>query len=85
MSSRGNVSRYKDLGPLQDLLLEACPPAENGDRSIVILAGKLGISYQYIYRWISEGRVPPKYVDKLVTLSEGRLDFTDFHRYVFVG
>lgn len=82
--SRGEVSRYKNLGPLQDLLLEACPPGEKGGRSIVVLADRLGVSYQYIYRWIKEGRVPAKFVRPLVEMSDGRLDIARFNQYVFV-
>ena len=76
-------SRYKDLGPLQDLLLQACPPDKRGKASIPALAVALNISHQYIYRWISEKVVPVKYVSKLVSISNGRVTLEQFHPYLF--
>ena len=76
-------SRYKDLGPLQDLLLRACPPDERGKTSIPALARALKISHQYIYRWIDEGIVPPKFVSRIVALSNGRVTLEQFHPYLF--
>lgn len=81
--SKGEISRYKNLGPLHDLLLEACPPGENGTRSIVVLARELGVSHQYIYLWIERGRVPAKYVRPLVELSGGSLSLDQFHEFAF--
>lgn len=80
---KGEISRYKDLGPLHDLLLKACPAGENGTRSIVVLAGKLGVSHQYVYLWIERGRVPAKFVRPLVEMGEGRVSFDQFHEYAF--
>jgi len=79
----GEISRYKDLGRLHDLLLDVCPPDEKGTKSIVVLAGKLGVSYQYIYRWIDLNQVPAKFVRQLVDLSGGRVPFDRFHEFVF--
>ena len=59
-------SRYKDLGELHTLLLDACGPDENGVRSIPVLAKQLKISHQYIYRWIEMKRIPPKFARKLI-------------------
>lgn len=72
--------RYKNLGPLHDLLLEACPPVD-GRKSIVILAEKLGISHQYIYRWIENGRVPQKFVRPIGEL--GTINVERLYPYVF--
>jgi len=77
------TSRYKDLGPLQDLLLMACPAGPAGKKSIPVLAQHLATSHQYVYRWIDEKRVPPKFVAKLVRLSGGTVALEDFHPYVF--
>lgn len=79
----GEISRYKDLGPLQDLLLSACPPDEKGTRSIVVLANKLGVSHQYVYLWIERNRVPAKFVRPLVQMAEGRVSFDQFHDFAF--
>lgn len=76
-------SRYKDLGPLQELLLNACPPDERGKRSIPVLARALKVSHQYIYRWIEDGVVPPKFVSRIVALSNGRVTLEQFHPYLF--
>lgn len=78
-----DISRYKELGPLQDLLLKACPPDSEGKRSIPVLAKHLGLSNQYVYRWIKDASVPAKYVRKLVEIADGRVSFSDFHEYVF--
>ena len=59
-------SRYKNLGELHTLLLEACAPDEKGNRSIPALAKQLGVSYQYVYRWVETKRIPPKFARKLV-------------------
>ncbi|MCQ4311713.1 helix-turn-helix domain-containing protein [Pseudomonas stutzeri] len=77
------MSRYKNLGELQDLLLRACPPDSTGKRSIPVLAKHLGVSNQYVYRWIEEKSVPPKYVTKLVEISDEQVSFSDFHKFVF--
>lgn len=81
--NQGDISRYKDLGKLQDLLLLACPAGENGKRSIPVLAKHLGVSNQYVYRWIEDGVVPPKFVRKLVDMSDGRVGLESFHPFVF--
>lgn len=77
-------SRHRDLGALQTLLLTACPPAKDGRVSIPVLAKRLGVSNQYVYKWINEGKVPPAYVTKIVTLGEGRVELEQFHPYVFI-
>lgn len=81
-----NASRYKDLGPLHTLLLKACPPNPEGRQSIPTLAAALGISHQYVYKWINTNHVPASFVTKMVELGEGRADavtLEDFHPYVF--
>ncbi len=78
-----NVRRRKELGSLQDLLLEACPPDRHGKSSVPVLARALGISHQYVYRWIETNRVPPGFVQPMVDASKGRVSIEDFHAYVF--
>ena len=65
------TSRYKNLGPLHDLLLEVCPGPK---KSIVVLAEHLGITHQYVYRWIEKGRMPPSYAKKCSDISGIPLD-----------
>lgn len=83
------IRRYKNLGTLQTLLLKACPPDEKGKKSIPGLAKALKISHQYVYRWIDQGSVPPKYVRAIVDLvddkapEEDKVALEDFHQYVF--
>lgn len=63
-----------DLGPLHKLLLKACPADKNGPGSIKsTLAPALGVTHQYIYRWIEDGRVPAKFFTKIIETSEGRV------------
>ena len=76
-------SRYRDLGPLHDLLLLASPPNKRGRRSVPALAKALGISHQYIYKWVETGVVPQRFVPRLVAVSEGRVDAADFMPYLF--
>lgn len=60
--------------PLHALLVKACPPADKGPGSIrKTLAPALGVSHQYIYRWIERGKIPPKFVTPLVQAAGGRV------------
>lgn len=60
--------------PLHALLIKACPPDSKGPGSIKdTLAPALGVSFQYIYRWIEQNKVPPKYVTKIVDAAKGRV------------
>lgn len=82
--ARDNVRQHQQLGDLQDLLLKACPPAKDSGRvSIPVLAAQLGITASYVYKWIEQNQVPPKYVRKIVEISNGELTLEDFHPYVF--
>lgn len=83
-TTRENVRQHQQLGDLQDLLLKACPPARKSGRvSIPVLAAHLGITASYVYKWIEQNQVPPKYVRKIVDLSNGKVNIGDFHDYVF--
>lgn len=79
-----DFSRHKNLGKLQTLLLSACPPAESGRVSIPVLAKHLNVSNQYVYKWISDQRVPPAFAKRIVELSAGRVTLEQFHPYVFI-
>ena len=78
------TSRYKELGPLHDLLLEACPPDAKGRKSIVGLANQLNCSHQYVYRWIEKGRVPPQYVKQITELQGCTVTREQFYPFVFI-
>lgn len=76
-------ARRFDLGKLHSLLLKACPKKGSSPGSIpATLAPALGVSYQYVYRWVSEGRVPAKFVKKIVEVSEGRVSVDDLVPFV---
>lgn len=75
-------NRYNDLGPLHDLLLRACPPDDEGHRSIMVLADKMGLSWQNLYKWIAGKRIPPKRVRQLVEIADGRVSQEDVLKFV---
>lgn len=64
------TSRLSQLGALQDLLIEACPP-EGGRRSIPILAEKLELSSATIYKWLHAGRIPGRRIKQIIALWQG--------------
>lgn len=77
------VRKYKELGPLHDLLLKACPPDATGDRSIPILAKHLNMSSWGVFKWIKHDRLPPRQAMKIVELSEGKVTIEQFGPYIF--
>lgn len=76
------IRRLSEGGPLQDLLLKICPPNNEGVKSITVLADKMGISSQAIYRWIENKRVPSAKVKTLVKLAGGRVTLEEIVPYV---
>lgn len=57
---------------LHELLIKACPADGKQQGSIRrTLSPALGISYQLIYRWINNDKLPAKYVKPLVKVSGG--------------
>lgn len=78
------VRRFKDAGPLHDLLIQACPPTKDGSQSIPLLAERLKMTPQGVYKWITNGRVPPRQAVRVVQLSRGRVSLDDFTPYIFV-
>lgn len=68
---------------LHKLLVKACPPVPGGGvATIKTLAPHLGVSYQYVYRWIESNKLPPKYVTKLLEVADGRIDQASLIPYV---
>ncbi|QGH44978.1 hypothetical protein [Bacteriophage Phobos] len=81
--SKSTVSCYKDLGPLHRLLLSICPlDPEKNKKSIPLLANALGVTHQYVYKWIENNRVPVKHVKKLVEMSDGEKTLNDFSDFL---
>lgn len=63
----------KNLGPLHDLLLKACPPDEEGVKSIPILAEEhLKMTPYGVYKWIGKAKIPP---EKAATVVQINNDF----------
>lgn len=51
----------KNLGPLHDLLLKACPPDADGVKSIPLLAEThLSMTPYGVYKWIKNAKIPPE-------------------------
>ncbi len=81
--AKARVSRVtKDLGGLHGLLLRACPPDRFGMVSIPLLAKSLNLTHQYVYKWISEKRLPAKHVKKLLRNAEGRVEIDELLPYI---
>lgn len=75
----------KDLGPLHQLLLRACPPGPKaGDAGSIkaTLAPALGVCHQYLYRWIESNRIPAKFAKELVTISNDRITLDEVLPFV---
>lgn len=68
---------------LHSLLLKACPPEKEGPGSIRgTLAPALKVSYQYVYRWIEQNKLPPKFVKQLLEIGEGRVTQEELIEFV---
>lgn len=69
--------------PLHALLIKACPPDKDGPGSIrKTLAPALGVTHQYIYRWIENGKVPPKFVKAIVDIAAGEVSQDELIKFV---
>lgn len=77
-----NQRKFADLGPLHDLMIRACPPAE-GEQSIPLLATAIGLSAQGLYNAIKRNKVSPRLAAQIVQVSGGRASLDDFSPYVF--
>ena len=62
--------------------MEVCPVSNKGRRSVILLASRLGVSYQYVYKWIESGRIPAKYVKPIMELAKGRVNLQDILKFV---
>lgn len=59
---------------LHTLLHKACPRDKESEGSIrSTLAPALGVSYQYVYRWIEANKLPAKFVKPLIEIADGRV------------
>lgn len=76
------IRRLSEGGPLQDLLLKICPPNKEGIKSITVLADKMGISSQAIYRWIENKRIPSSKAKVLAKLAGDRATLEEIVEYV---
>ena len=78
------INTRKDLGPLHDLLLKACPPADDGSVSIPILAkDHLKMTSFGVYKWINAGRIGPEQAQRVVLASGGRVKLEEFYPFIF--
>lgn len=83
--SSTNQSRLANLGPLHDLLINACPTnAEFTMKSIARLAAAIEYTPQALYKAISRNRVSPTLAAKIVEVADpGTVSLEDFHPYVY--
>jgi hypothetical protein len=90
------IRNLKSLGPLHDLLLKACPPNEDGIKSVPILAEALDMTAYGVYKWIKNVKIPADQAMRVVETSRGPLDpknpdavreprvvVEDFYPYIF--
>lgn len=84
--SETNKSRLANLGPLHDLLIEACPTGEGKEmKSIANLARAIDYTPQALYKAISRNRISPTLAAKIVEAADkGTVSLEDFHPYVYV-
>lgn len=67
-------------GDLWRLLVKACPPYR-GEKSIRVLAEKLGVSHQTIYYWTTNGKLPP---DKALAIAKfGLVRLSELEKWVY--
>ena len=69
--------------PLHKLLMRVCPADANGERSINLLASHLKISFQAIYKWIAQGKIPVDRAMDMSNLTGGQVPLTEFHPFIF--
>lgn len=53
---------------LKALLIKACPPDSEGNRSPRLLARTLGISHQSVYKWINKNKIPAERAAQIVNV-----------------
>lgn len=67
---------------LHRVLLECCPREEGREPSAKRLAHHIGLSFQAVYKWIDNNRIPAKQIPVLVKVSEGRVTANRLLRFV---
>jgi len=74
-----STRKIKDLGPLHDLLIKACPPDNKGNKSIPLLAKALNTSMQNLYKCIDQNRIPTAHQlpKRIIEISDGRVSQED--------
>lgn len=81
------IRRHKELGPMHDLLLKACPPDPNhGAKSITVLAKALDMTPWGIFKWIKAGRIPAGQAKRIVELrpeNDRLVSLREFDRFVY--
>lgn len=79
------IRKIRDLGPLHDLLIEACPPNEKGEKSTKILADKLHMSAWGVHLWIKRGKIPPGRAQKIVEIANNpEITLARFSPWIYV-
>lgn len=70
---------------LRGVLLKACPPdPDTGQRSVLILAGLMGLTTEALFKWIRLNKIPPLQAAKVVDVSKGRVTLHDFTPFIFL-
>ena len=77
------IVRHRDNGALHTLLLKACPPDKAGEKSITILARKLGLAPATLHKWVRRMKIPPERVTQIVDIAGGRVTIADFNAFVY--
>lgn len=80
-----DMIRIKNLGPLHDLLLRACPPNDEGMKSIAILAAATGYTPMALYKAIKASKMTPEMAIRIVGIADEGVSLDDFHPYVYGG
>ncbi len=88
MRTNNKKVRVSEDDPLGSLLIRCCPPTRQGlSGSIARVAEYLEMTRAGIYRWINEGRVPPRQAKRLVEWRDrrdpDRVSLEDFKPYIF--
>lgn len=68
---------------LHRILLTAVPADDKGGKTIVHLAGVMGVSRASIWYWIKNQSLPAIRAAKVVEISEGRVSLDQLHRFVY--
>lgn len=86
MMSDTMKSRLANLGPLHDIMIEACPTTENEPmKSIAKLARAIDYTPAALYKAISRNRVTPALASKIVEVADDdSVSLEDFHPYVYI-